>query len=112
MVREKGSTVVVGRILCTPLEGVINEREVHMSKRFKKLAHSLYECKYRVVCCPKCRYRILEDEVASYGEQEIYRLSSQRDGVEVIETRKVVRLSSPVVAPSRCNNSSHHLWWW
>lgn len=56
-----------------------------MSKRFKKLSHSLYECKYHVVFCPKYRYRMLKDEIATYVEQEIYRLCSQKDGVEVIE---------------------------
>lgn len=85
MVQEKGSTVVVGIIMCTPLEGAANQGEVHMSKRFRKLAHSLYECKYHVVFCPKYRYRMLKDEVAKFVEQEIYRLCSQKDGVEVIE---------------------------
>ena len=56
-----------------------------MSKRFRKLAHSLYECKYHVVFCPKYRYRILQDEVGEYVKQQIYQLLSQREGVEVIE---------------------------
>ena len=56
-----------------------------MTRRFKKLAHSLYECKYHVVFCPKYRYKILEDEVARYVVQQVHRLSSQKDDVEVIE---------------------------
>lgn len=56
-----------------------------MSKRFRKLAHSLYECKYHVVFCPKYRYRILKDEVAEYVRQQIYQLVRQQEGVEVIE---------------------------
>lgn len=56
-----------------------------MSKRFRRLAHSLYECKYHVVFCPKYRYRILQDEVAEYVRQDIYRLLDQKEGVEVIE---------------------------
>lgn len=56
-----------------------------MSKRFRKLAHSLYECKYHIVFCPKYRYRILQDEVGEYVKQQIYQLLRQRDGVEVIE---------------------------
>lgn len=56
-----------------------------MSKRFRKLAHSLYECKYHVVFCPKYRYRILKDEVAEYVRQQIYQLVKQQEGVEVIE---------------------------
>lgn len=56
-----------------------------MSKRFRKLAHSLYECKYHIVFCPKYRYRILQDEVGEYVKQQIYHLVRQRDGVEVME---------------------------
>ena len=56
-----------------------------MSKRFRKLAHSLYECKYHIVFCPKYRYRILQDEVGEYVKQQIYQLLRQREGVEVIE---------------------------
>jgi len=56
-----------------------------MTRQFKKLAHSLYECKYHIVFCPKYRYKILQDEVAKYVERQIYILCSQKDGVEVIE---------------------------
>ena len=38
-----------------------------------------------VVFCPKYRYKILQDEVAEYVEQQIYRLRGQKDGVEVVE---------------------------
>jgi len=33
-------------------------------QRFKKLSHSIYECKYHVVFCPKYRYRYLKGKVA------------------------------------------------
>ena len=56
-----------------------------MSKRFRKLAHSLYECKYHVVFCPKYRYRILKDEVAEDVRQQSYQLVQQQEGVEVLE---------------------------
>jgi putative transposase len=56
-----------------------------MTRQFKKLAHSLYECKYHVVFCPKYRYKILESDVAKYVVQQIHLLSSQKDGVEIIE---------------------------
>ncbi len=56
-----------------------------MTRRFKKLAHSLYECKYHVVFCPKYRYKIMQGEVQEYVKQQIYRLCSQKDGVEVLE---------------------------
>jgi len=56
-----------------------------MTRQFKRLAHSIYECKYHIVFCPKYRYRILRDEVAEYTQQQIYRLCQQKDKVEVLE---------------------------
>ena len=56
-----------------------------MPHEFKKLSHTLYQCKYHIVFCPKYRYRILTGEVASYVKQEIYRLCLQKEGVEVLE---------------------------
>ena len=45
-----------------------------MTQRFRKLTHSLYECKYHVVFCPKYRFRILKDEIAEYVKQQLYKL--------------------------------------
>jgi len=56
-----------------------------MTRQFKKLAHSLYECKYHIIFCPKYRYKILKDEVAKYVTQQIYRLCNQKEDVEVLE---------------------------
>ena len=56
-----------------------------MPRQFKRLAHSIYECKYHVVFCPKYRYRVLTGEVGEYVKQEIYQLCRQKDGVEVLE---------------------------
>lgn len=56
-----------------------------MSKRFRKLAHSIYECKYHVVFCPKYRFRIFKDDIARYTRQQIYVLCRQKDRVEVLE---------------------------
>jgi putative transposase len=53
--------------------------------RFKKLSHSIYECKYHIVFCPKYRYRIFKDEVAEYTRQQIYTLCQQKELVEVLE---------------------------
>jgi REP element-mobilizing transposase RayT len=33
-----------------------------MSKRFKKLSHTIYERRYHIVCCPKYMHRIFKDE--------------------------------------------------
>ncbi len=56
-----------------------------MQKRFKKLSHTIYECKYHVVFCPKYRYRIVKDDIAESVRQQIYRLCQQKDKVEVLE---------------------------
>jgi putative transposase len=53
--------------------------------RFKRLSHTLYECKYHVVFCPKYRYRILKEEIGEYVTQQIYQLCQQKDLVEVLE---------------------------
>ena len=56
-----------------------------MSKRFRKLSHSIYECKYHVVFCPKYRFRIFQGDIASYTRQQIEVLCRQKDLVEVLE---------------------------
>ena len=37
------------------------------------------------VFCPKYRYKILDEKVALYVKQQIYRLCNQKQGIEVIE---------------------------
>jgi len=56
-----------------------------MTRQFKKLSHSLYECKYHIVFCPKYRYKILDAEVAQYITQKLYALCRQKAGVEILE---------------------------
>ena len=56
-----------------------------MTHQFKKLSHSIYECKYHIVFCPKYRYRILKDEIGEYVRQQIYKLCHQKEEVEVLE---------------------------
>jgi len=56
-----------------------------MPRQFKRLAHSIYECKYHVVFCPKYRYRIFKNDVEEYTRQQVYRLCQQKDKVEVLE---------------------------
>ncbi|MBA3530778.1 MAG: IS200/IS605 family transposase [Ardenticatenales bacterium] len=56
-----------------------------MSKRFKQLSHSLYECKYHIVFCPKYRYRIFQGEIAEYLAYLIRSLCQQKESVEVLE---------------------------
>ena len=54
-------------------------------KRFKRLSHSIYECKYHIVFCPKYRYRIFVDDIAEYTRQQIYQLCRQKELLEVLE---------------------------
>ncbi len=56
-----------------------------MTRSFKRLSHSIYECKYHIVFCPKYRYRIFKEEIAEYTRQQIYGLCRQKELVEVLE---------------------------
>ena len=56
-----------------------------MSKRFRKLSHTLYDCKYHLVFCPKYRYRIFRDEIAEYVKQQVQKLLGQKEMIEVLE---------------------------
>jgi len=53
--------------------------------RFRKLSHTIYECKYHVVICPKYRYKILKGEIAEFVKQRLLQLSVQKDQVEILE---------------------------
>ena len=56
-----------------------------MSKTFKRLSHTIYECKYHIVFCPKYRYRILKGEIATFVLRNIYKLLGYKEKVEVLE---------------------------
>jgi putative transposase len=56
-----------------------------MTQRFKRLSHSLYECKYLIVFCPKYRYRILKEAIGEYVRQQVCQLCKQKEGIEVLE---------------------------
>jgi len=56
-----------------------------MSNRFRKLSHTLYECKYHIVFCPKYRFRIFKGEIGEYAKQQTYILCRQKDLIEVME---------------------------
>ena len=56
-----------------------------MTSRFRKLSHSLYECKYPIVLCPKYRYRILKEAMGESAKQRVYQLCKQKEQVEVLE---------------------------
>jgi len=54
-----------------------------MSSSFKKLSHSLYECKYHIVFCPKYRYRVFDGGLGEYAKNQVYYLCRQKDMIEV-----------------------------
>jgi putative transposase len=56
-----------------------------MSKRFRKQSHTIYECKYHLIFCPKYRYRVLTDEVRQYARESIEKLIKQKQELEIIE---------------------------
>ena len=58
-----------------------------MTREFKKLSHTLYQCKYHIVFCPKYRYRVLTGDVETYVRQEIYRLC--KGGSKIKSSHKV-----------------------
>jgi len=56
-----------------------------MSKRFRKQSHTIYECKYHLIFCPKYRYRVLTDQVREYTRGAIEKLVKQKEELEIIE---------------------------
>src|SRR3990172_1659879 len=55
------------------------------TQRFKRISHSIYECKYHIVFCPKYRYRVFKEAIGEYARQEIYVLCKQKEQIEVME---------------------------
>ncbi|MBN1201554.1 MAG: transposase [Anaerolineae bacterium] len=49
-----------------------------MTREFKKLSHSIYECKYHIVFCPKYRYRVLRDDVGNHVKRVFNRFEHLR----------------------------------
>lgn len=53
--------------------------------RFKKLTHTIFECKYHIVFCPKYRFKIFKDEIGEYARRELCQLCRQKELIEVLE---------------------------
>ena len=49
-----------------------------MTRQFKRLAHSVYECKYHVVFIPKCRRKTLYGQLRQYLGEVFRRLAEQK----------------------------------
>ncbi len=56
-----------------------------MSSQYKKLAHSLWLCKYHIIFCPKYRKKVLTNKREVIVRNLIYKLCAQKDGVVVEE---------------------------
>ena len=52
--------------------------------KWKKLSHTIYQCKYHIVWCPKYIYRILKGVVAEFVEQTLRMLCEWRN-IEILE---------------------------
>ena len=52
--------------------------------KWKRLSHTIYQCKYHIVWCPKYRYRILKDTLAEFVEQTL-RMLCQWKSIEILE---------------------------
>ena len=52
--------------------------------KWKKLSHTIYQCKYHIVWCQKYRYRILKGTVAEFVEQTLRMLCEWRS-IEILE---------------------------
>ena len=52
--------------------------------KWKKLSHTIYQCKYHIVFCPKYRYRILKGAVAEFVEQTL-RILCHWKSIEILE---------------------------
>lgn len=52
--------------------------------RFRKLSHTVWECKYPVVWCPKYRFRVMRDEARHYL-WDVLRELCRRHKIEILE---------------------------
>ena len=53
--------------------------------RFKKLSHTVWECKYHIIWCPKYRYGVMQDKIRQYVTDVIRKLC-RRHSVEILES--------------------------
>ena len=57
---------------------------IRLMAKWKKLRHTVYQCSYHIVWCPKYRYRILKDDVAEFIEYRIRELCEWK-AAEILE---------------------------
>jgi len=63
---------------------------------FKKLSHTIYECKYHIVFCPKYRYQIFEGQIGEYTKQQVYSLANINGVASSLLTDQANRFSEEV----------------
>lgn len=64
--------------------------------KWKKLSHTIYQCKYHIVWCPKYRYRMLKGAVAEFVESNLRMLCEWRNLKVKQNSRVKARLFSIV----------------
>ena len=52
--------------------------------RFQKLSHTVWECKYHIVWCPKYRFKVMQYELRYYV-RDVLRELCRRHHVEILE---------------------------
>ena len=57
---------------------------IKLMAKWKKLRHTVYQCSYHIVWCPKYRYRILKGDVAEFIEHRIRELCEWK-AAEILE---------------------------
>jgi len=74
--------------------------------KWKKLSHTIYQCKYHIVWCPKYRYRRLKGALSKYAEQTLRMLCEWRS-IEILEMNvKEDRIHMILSIPPRLSISS------
>lgn len=48
------------------------KKEKYIMNTFKRLSHTIYECKYHIVFYLKYRYRIFDGDIGEYSTQQKY----------------------------------------
>lgn len=61
----------------------ITDKDLTMS-RFEKASHVLWHCQYHIVWTPRCRFRILKNNVGKEVYRQIRILNEQRH-IEIVE---------------------------
>jgi putative transposase len=56
-----------------------------MKQEDKRLSHSVWLCTYHIIFCPKYRFKVLDGKAEVFVRNELYRLCSQKNYVQIEE---------------------------